>query len=348
MSADATATIPALPRRLFAALADGAFHSGAELATREGVTRSAVWKAMAILREHGAWIDAVPNRGYRLAFACEPLDADALRVALPEAQRAAFESVECAWTLASTNSALLARAAPPAGQFRLLVAEHQSAGRGRLGRRWVGALGGSLLMSVAAGLAELPRDIATLPLVAGLAVRRALRARGIAAVQLKWPNDIVTRITAPGAAVPVLGKLGGVLTELRAEASGPAHVVIGIGLNLQLPAALRETIEAGALPPADLHSLGLAATARTDVAGAIAAECVQGLQGLLSDGFAARRAEWNDADALVGQAVVVRGGAAGDLSGRARGIDAGGGLQLEVDGVLRSVIAGDVSLRAAP
>lgn len=345
MSNGDTATIPALPRRLFAALADGEFHSGAELAAREGVTRSAVWKATAILRDHGAWIDAVPNRGYRLAFACEPLDADALRAALPPAQRAVFGSVECAWTLASTNSALLARPPPPPGEFRLLVAEHQSAGRGRLGRRWVGALGGSLLMSVAAGLAELPRDIATLPLVAGLAVRRALRAHGVQGVGLKWPNDIVARPADANATV--LGKLGGVLTELRAEASGPAHVVIGIGLNLQLPLALREAIEPGALPPADLHALGLAATARTAVAAAVAAECAAGLQRLLVEGFAPRRDEWNEADALAGRAVVVRGAVAGDVAGIARGIDAGGGLQLEVDGLLRSVIAGDVSLRAA-
>jgi BirA family biotin operon repressor/biotin-[acetyl-CoA-carboxylase] ligase len=344
--------VPALPRRLFAALADGALHSGAELAAREGVTRSAVWKAIGQLRDDGALIDAVPNRGYRMQFACALLDGDAMRAALPTAQRARFDAVESVWSVDSTNTALLARGAPPPGEFRLLVAEHQGAGRGRLGRRWVGALGGSVLMSVSAGLAELPRDVATLPLVAGLAVRRALERLGVAGVLLKWPNDIVARIGAKRAGEPptglVLHKLGGILTELRAEASGPAHVVIGIGLNLRLGEPQHRDIAAGALPPAALADLGNVLPDRNVLAAAITAECVAGLDALRRDGFAARRAEWNAADALADQPVTVRGAGDEAISGIARGIDATGALQLEHAGVLRSVLAGDVSLRPQP
>ena len=343
--------VPALPRRLFAALADGALHSGAELAAREGVTRSAVWKAIGQLRDDGALIDAVPNRGYRMQFACTLLDAAALRAALPAAQAGCFDAVETLWSVDSTNSALLARGAPPPGEFRLLVAEHQGAGRGRLGRRWVGALGGSVLMSVSAGLAELPRDVATLPLVAGLAVRRALGQLGVAGVLLKWPNDIVARLGAPAAGepgAPLLHKLGGILTELRAEASGPAHVVVGIGLNLELGDAQRREIAAGALPPAALADLGGVVPDRNVLAAAIAAECVAGLDGLRREGFAARRNEWNNADALAGQPVTIRGVGDDVATGIARGIDATGALQLEQAGVLRSVLAGDVSLRPQP
>lgn len=332
---------PALPRRLFAALSDGSFHSGAELAAREGVTRSAVWKAVELLREQGAAVEAVPRRGYRLEFPCQPLDAGALRAALERAVLPGPMEVECAWSLPSTNSALLARGVPAPGEYRLLVAEHQSAGRGRLGRRWFGVLGGSLLLSLAAGLAEAPRDIATLPLVAGLAVRRALRQRAAVPVLLKWPNDIVAHI----AGSPGLAKLGGVLTELRAEASGPAHVVIGIGLNLRLPEALRAAIDPAALPPADLHGLGFDCVDRNALAASIAGECAAGLEALRYEGFAPRRSEWNEADALDGRAVEVRGAGGPPLGGIARGIDAGGALQLEVGGALRSVLAGDVSLR---
>jgi BirA family biotin operon repressor/biotin-[acetyl-CoA-carboxylase] ligase len=341
--------VPALPRRLFAALADGALHSGAELAAREGVTRSAVWKAIGQLRDDGALIDAVPNRGYRMQFACALLDADAMRAALQAEQRARFDAIETVWSVDSTNTALLARGAPPPGEFRLLVAEHQGAGRGRLGRRWVGALGGSVLMSVSAGLAELPRDVATLPLVAGLAVRRALDRLGPAGVLLKWPNDIVARTgvqcVGEPPTVPALHKLGGILTELRAEASGPAHVVVGIGLNLRLGEAQRRDIAAGALPPAALADLGGDVPDRNVLAAAIAAECVAGLDALRRDGFAARRGEWNAADALADQPVTVRGAGDEATTGIARGIDVTGALQLEQAGVLRSVLAGDVSLR---
>jgi BirA family biotin operon repressor/biotin-[acetyl-CoA-carboxylase] ligase len=333
--------VPALPRRLFAALADGALHSGAELAAREGVTRSAVWKAIGQLRDDGALIESLPNRGYRMQFACAPLDAAALRAALPVDIAPRFDSIDCAWSVDSTNTALLARGAPPAGEFRLLVAEHQSAGRGRLGRRWVGALGGSLLLSVSAGLAELPRDVATLPLVAGLAVRRALELQGIAGVLLKWPNDIV----AKPAAGATLHKLGGILTELRAEASGPAHVVIGIGLNLRLGTGVRAQIAPGALPPAALDELAADLPDRNGLAAAIAAECAAGLGTLLREGFGPRRAAWNAADALAGEPVVVRGAGVDELAGIARGIDASGALQIEQGGALRTVVAGDVSLR---
>jgi BirA family biotin operon repressor/biotin-[acetyl-CoA-carboxylase] ligase len=334
---------PALPRRLFAALGDGAFHSGAELASREGVTRSAVWKAMELLRAQGAAVEAIPRRGYRLEFPCQPLDVAALRAAVEREVMPGPVEAECVWSLPSTNSALLARGAPAPGHYRLLLAEHQSAGRGRLGRNWLGVLGGSLLLSLSAGLAELPRDVATLPLVAGLAVRRALRRRAAVLVLLKWPNDIVA--PASGGASAALAKLGGVLTELRAEASGPAHVVIGIGLNLRLPARLRTAIDRGSLPAADLHALGAAVSDRHALAAAIAQECAAGLVGLQREGFAPRRAEWDEADALRGCAVEVRGAGGAPVLGIARGIDADGALSIEAGGALRSMLAGDVSLR---
>ncbi len=334
---------PALPRRLFAALGDGAFHSGAELASREGVTRSAVWKAVELLRAQGAAVEAVPRRGYRLEFPCRPLDVAALRAAVEREAMPGPVEVDCVWSLPSTNSALLARGAPAAGHYRLLLAEHQSAGRGRLGRNWLGALGGSLLLSLAAGLAELPRDVATLPLVAGLAVRRALRRCTAAPVLLKWPNDIVGGAGCGAAAA--LAKLGGVLTELRAEASGPAHIVIGIGLNLRLPARLRAAIDPGSLPPTDLHALGVSVSDRHALAAAIARECAAGLVELPHEGFAPLRAEWDEADALRGRTVAVRGADGASIVGIARGIDADGALRIEAGGVLRSVLAGDVSLR---
>ncbi|MEZ5459541.1 MAG: biotin--[acetyl-CoA-carboxylase] ligase [Steroidobacteraceae bacterium] len=344
--------VPALPRRLFAALADGQLHSGAELAAREGVTRSAVWKAINQLRADGALVDAVPNRGYRMQFACTLLDATALRAAMPPPVAATFEAIDSVWSVDSTNTALLACGAPQPGRCRLLVAEHQSAGRGRLGRRWVGVLGGSLLLSVSAALTELPRDIAALPLVAGLAVRRALASQSVPDVWLKWPNDIVTRTPAAahvaGGGSISLHKLGGILTELRAEASGPAHVVIGIGLNLRRAELSPAVAAAGALPPAALGDLVDAPLNRNVLAAAIAAECAAALVALQRDGFAPRHAEWNAADALAGESVIVRGAGAADLHGIARGIDAGGALQVEQGGRLRAVVAGDVSVRPAP
>lgn len=335
-----------LPERLFRALADGEFHSGADLAAAQQVTRSAVWKAIGQLREIGAAITAVPNRGYRQDAACTPLDAAALRAALPPDIAPQVERVECAWSLPSTNSALLARDAPAAGRFRALLTEHQSAGRGRLGRRWLGTLGGSIFLSLDTCLAELPRDIAGLPLVIGVCVRRALAAHGVQGVLLKWPNDLVAR-NAGSSSAAALDKLGGILMEMRAESGGPAHIVIGIGLNVELPGALQAAVADAGTSATDLRRLGLAHHDRNRLAADLIAECIRGLQQLCRDGLDAVRAEWQSADALAGQPVRVQG-AGTEWFGIARGLDAAGALRVEVDGRIRSVLAGDVSVRGLP
>jgi biotin-(acetyl-CoA carboxylase) ligase len=114
--------------------------------------------------------------------------------------------------------------------------------------------------------------------------------------------------------------------------------VIGIGLNLRLGPGVRDGIAAGALPPAALDQLAADLPDRNVLAATIATECATGLGALQREGFGPRRAAWNAADALAGQAVVVRGAGVDELAGIARGIDAG-------DGALRAVVAGDVSLR---
>jgi BirA family biotin operon repressor/biotin-[acetyl-CoA-carboxylase] ligase len=121
--------------------------------------------------------------------------------------------------------------------------------------------------------------------------------------------------------------------------------VIGIGLNLQRGDALWAGITPGALPPAALADLAASAPDRNALVAAIAAQCAAGLSALQRDGFASRRAEWNAADALAGRSVTVSGAGTEPLSGIARGIDAGGALQIEQAGRVQAIVAGDVSLR---
>src|SRR5205807_9545154 len=102
-----------LAARVFAALCDGRFHSGEQLARSLGVSRSAIWKATGSLRELGATLHAVRNRGYRLASASDPLDAAKIREHLARDVRDHVRSVETTWSTASTNSVLLGRANPP-------------------------------------------------------------------------------------------------------------------------------------------------------------------------------------------------------------------------------------------
>lgn len=318
-----------LPQRVFAALADGEFHSGERLASIAGVSRSAVWKAIERLRELGLEIEAATNRGYRLAAACEALDAGRIGAAVPGCQ------VRVEWELDSTNAALLATPAPAPGDFLILLAENQTGGRGRRGRAWRATLGGSLALSIATTYETLPRDLPALTLAMGCCVLQALRACGAHGAGLKWPNDL----WVDGR------KLGGMLVELRAEAGGPGHVVFGVGLNLRLSSEAQAAIAALGTQATDLATLGVNVAARNALAGAVIARCVEGLSTFGREGFAPFAAAWGRDDVLRDRAVRVTDGER-TVEGIARGIDAEGALRLErEDGRIERVIAGEVSVR---
>jgi BirA family biotin operon repressor/biotin-[acetyl-CoA-carboxylase] ligase len=323
-----------LAAQVFAALADGRFHSGEELARKLGVSRSAVWKAAVALRELGATLNAVRNRGYRLAHASEPLNGTTIRARLNRDVRERIGRLEVAWSIASTNTALLARPNPPAGEGDVLLAEYQSAGRGRRGRAWIAPPGGAICLSLSWTFAEVPADLGALGLVIGVCVLRALKALQVPGVQLKWPNDLWVRER----------KLGGVLIELRAESSGPACVVIGIGLNVALSPELLQEIAASGIAATDLRSVGLTETSRNAVVAVILDESVHGLLEFERDALKPFIADWREADALDGKAVDVTG-AQGVARGMARGIDVHGALLLETPQGVQRFLSGDVSVR---
>ena len=122
---------------VFAQLGDGQFHSGETLAKELGMSRSAVWKAVKSLRDLGATLHAVRNRGYRLVKPSEPLSAPRIRVTLCEDVRSRVRSLDVVWSVGSTNTALLSRENPPNGASEVMLAEYQTAGRGRRGRAWL-------------------------------------------------------------------------------------------------------------------------------------------------------------------------------------------------------------------
>lgn len=330
-----------LAQRVFAALADGRRHSGAALADRAGVTRSAVWKAIEMLRADGLAIEAVTNRGYRLATPTEALDAASLRAALSRPVRDRLRRLEVAWEIGSTNAALLAAPPPPVGAWDVLLAENQREGRGRRGRSWSAALGDSLCLSLVTAFEPLPKELPAATLAVGVCTLRALRARGAHGLALKWPNDLVV-------IAPTLAKVGGILVELRAEAAGAAQMVVGIGLNLRPPATFPLGSEGAALPAAGLDAAGLDPAARNALAAALIDACVQGLTVFAEQGFAPFRAEWRAVDALRDRPIRIVGGMgpAPVQDGWARGIDDSGALCFEgEDGRCSTVFAGEVSVR---
>jgi BirA family transcriptional regulator, biotin operon repressor / biotin---[acetyl-CoA-carboxylase] ligase len=324
-----------LVAKVFARLADGRFHSGEELARRLRVSRSAVWKAAGTLRALGAELQGVRNRGYRLSAATEPLVSTAIRAHLPRELRARVVRLETVWSIASTNSALLERAGPENGASEVLLAEHQSAGRGRRGRAWLAPPGGAICLSMSWTFREVPPDLGALGLVIGVCALRALTAFNVRNSGLKWPNDLLIEER----------KLGGVLIDLRAESAGPAYVVIGIGLNVALGEALLRKIAAAGLPAADLTRAGSAAPSRNCLAARLIGECLRGLTEFERAGLKPFMEEWRAADALRGRPVEVRAAQGSTTRGFARGIDVHGALMLETPAGVKRFISGDVTVR---
>lgn len=314
-------------------LADGAIHSGEELAARLGVSRAAVWKQLRPLADWGIACEAERGRGYRLAAPLDLLTAAAIRRELPQFATDRLRNLELHETLPSTNDALLGVNDLPPGRFDACFAEFQTAGRGRRGRRWLAPFASGICLSLNWSFRDSAAALGALSLAAGVAVLRALQKQGVAGAGLKWPNDIVHEDR----------KLGGILIDLRGEAAGPAYVVVGVGLNVRLPPQSIESLRTQGIEAADLATLG-AMPRRGAVAAALVTELALALEEFAARGFAAFAAEWRAADALAGRAVRVLHGEQAE-EGVARGVDEDGALLLDAGSSTHRVLAGEVTVR---
>ncbi|MDR2032262.1 MAG: biotin--[acetyl-CoA-carboxylase] ligase [Azoarcus sp.] len=234
---------------------------------------------------------------------------------------------------ASTNSALLEAPPDDDGRAHVLVATRQSAGRGRRGRAWLAWPGASLTFSVLWRFAPGAPAPAGLSLAVGLALAQALEKLG-AAVALKWPNDVL----AHGA------KLAGVLVELLPGRGHALAAVIGIGINLRLPAG---AVVPGRDDVADLAGeLGGELPARERLLAVILAELHAVLTTYACAGFALLRGAWQQRNAFANLPVRVSSEGA-DIAGLCLGADEDGALLVRGDEGTRRVLAGEVSLRLA-
>jgi BirA family biotin operon repressor/biotin-[acetyl-CoA-carboxylase] ligase len=319
---------------LLVLLADGQLRSGEWLAGELKVSRAAVWKGVERLRALGIGVQALPRRGYRLSDPVELLDARCIGAEIKPQRMAQLRTLELLFEVDSTNTRLLAAAPPPPGSADACLSELQHAGRGRRGRRWIAPFGAGVALSVAWTFSDGAGTLAALSLAVGVAVARALARAGARGVMLKWPNDIWLRDR----------KIGGVLIELRAEASGPAHVVIGVGVNVELPPAVRRQIEADGVRVAAVADACAVAPSRNLIAGAILDELLSMLAQFEQEGFAAFRDEWTSLDVLKDRpAQVLLERAA--ISGTARGVDQEGALLLDTGDQVQRFMSGEASLR---
>jgi len=308
--------------------ADGPL-SGAEIARRLGCTRAAVWKHVDALRQQGYAIAARPAAGYELMETPDRLSAAELAPHL----RGSWRRIEWHQELDSTQR--LARDLARAGTVEgtVVIAEAQTAGRGRLGRQWHSPPGvnfyGSIVLRPDLPLTSVPQ----LALVIGLGAAEAIEAETGMRPGLKWPNDVQ------------LGgkKVVGILTEMEAEVERVLHVIAGIGVNVNAPA--------DAFPPElrdTATSLALACgrhVDRTAFVGRLLAAIEARYDRFLAMGFAAMRPDWDSYCALTGREVRVTA-PGGAVAGRVQGLGDDGALIIEErGGTLRRIVAGEVTLR---
>ena len=289
----------------------------------------------------GLAMERIKGRGYRLLEAPDFLDPAAVKAAL-----AAFDAgrgitapitLEVVDEIDSTSTELMRRVGRRDVHGVALAAEWQTAGRGRRGRVWTAIVGGSLLFSLGWRFEQGAGFLAGLSLAVGVAVARALEAEGFAGIALKWPNDLIHRHL----------KLGGILIELNGDALGPSTTVIGIGLNVRLPAAARKDI---AQPVTDLASVAGRrgpAIDRNRLFARLLTELAAVLRQYANEGFAPFAAEWQHRHAYQGKMVRLLLPDGATVTGKVAGVDASGALVL-ADGPRRArFLSGEISLRRA-
>lgn len=235
----------------------------------------------------------------------------------------------------STNSELMRRAALGAPSGAVIVADQQSAGRGRRGRTWLSGPDDCLMFSVLWRHVGDPARIGGLSLAVGVALAEALKALGAEGVCLKWPNDLLLRQGE------VFAKLAGILIELSSDRRG-LQVVIGVGMNLHKPVHPLPQASAG------LSDALVQLPDRHALLAAILVSLTAVLDCFAVDGFKGLKTRWECCHAWQDRQVDLSGGdGVASVSGRCAGVDGEGALLLETPQGMQRILAGDLSLRLA-
>ena len=305
-------------------LKDGRFHSGQDLGAALGISRSAVWKQLQHLEaELGLSIHKVRGRGYQLATPLMLLDPLKIAEMAPGWPVAVFDSID------STNAEGLRAIGQGRSAPFLVLAERQVSGRGRRGRKWVSPFADNLYYSLVLRIDGGMRQLEGLSLVVGLAVMHTLRKVGVAGAGLKWPNDVLVGNK----------KIAGILLELVGDPADVCHVVLGIGINVNMQAA--EEVDQ------QWTSVRLESGQVCD-RNALAVQLSEQLQAYIQRhqdrGFSALHAEWQEGHLWQGRSVSLIAGT-NQIDGVVLGIDNQGALRLQVDGVEKLFSGGELSLR---
>lgn len=311
--------------------ANGAYVSGEQISRDLGVSRTAVWKQINILKSRGYIFESSTRKGYRLVYApnlLTPLELESvLRTKTFGHQVKYFEST------ASTNEEAkrLAREGAPEGT--VVIAEEQLSGHGRLTRGFYSPFAKGIWFSLILRPKFFPMEAAKCTLLAAVGVCRGIRSMGLPECGIKWPNDILIHGK----------KLVGILTEMSASMEKIDYIIMGIGINTgakreEFPEAFRDSATSFANEGVEVS--------RKELLAAILSELETEYELAQTEGFDRVLEDWKTLSITIGQNVRVIFGDDSFL-GKAVGIDRDGCLLVDTGKEVTRVIAGDVSIRPA-
>ncbi|AZK47204.1 biotin--[acetyl-CoA-carboxylase] ligase [Paenibacillus lentus] len=308
----------------------GQYVSGEEISRKLSISRTAVWKQINKLREEGYEFDAVSRKGYRLISKPERLEYSGLLQAMNT--KSFGRKLKLLEVTTSTQEEVRLLAELGAAEGTLVIAEEQTIGRGRQGRRWHSPAGKGVWMSL---LLRPPLPLTRAPqltLLSAVAVCRAIRAVTGVEVGIKWPNDLLVHGR----------KICGILLESIGEDEMIRYCIAGVGIDANL--------EPSDLPP-ELRtiatSLQIESGRKVDrvvLIGAVIAELEKFYELYLEEGFAPIGHLWEALSVTTGQDITVKT-AQGEVRGRAMGLDENGGLLvMQEDHRLTTIFSGEVQI----
>ena len=305
--------------------------SGADLATRLGISRAAVWARIEELRKLGYDISASPHQGYRLLASPDLLHADDL-LARMSGDQIIGRDIRVFEETTSTNDVAEKLARDGVKEGVVVFAESQTKGRGRMGRRWVSPSKRGLWFSVLLRPPLRPQACTQMTVAAATALVRAIERQTGLKADIKWPNDILFNGR----------KAAGILTELAADSDSIRHLIVGIGLDVnvtqdEFPPEVRSvatSLRAELGRPVDRPALAVVLLEELD----------RDYARICRGDFPALADEWEQRCITVGQRVTVDLGVR-QIEGRAESLDDDGALLLRTEhGRLERILGGDVTI----
>ena len=310
--------------KILSMLYDDEWVSGESISKALGVTRAAVAKHISALRQSGYTIEALPKRGYHIASAPDKVTGFEVARKLKYEKSWRIETFD---EIDSTND-YLRRRGDELPEYSVAISQMQTAGRGRLERRWYSPASGGLWMSFLLRPSLLPDRAQLVTLTAAVSVAEAIHDQGLECY-IKWPNDILS---------PDRRKLVGIRCEMRADLDRVYWLVVGIGVNVNNDDFPPE-LSASAVCLRQLnHGEALD---RSDLAASILDHMAENYDLLCADKFALIREKWLSMAVGINEEATISG-LQGKETGIVRGLDFEGYLLLEQDGRLNRVLAGDM------